>query len=229
MRFFRLLLFTVMLSSQYGYAIDWTEVGNGGDVLICNTAPHARMFDVHESVSRYDLIPVFPTFEAPVRHSPEDTTNGKEHLQIAIDIALEMMTRLKDKDPKRYQRYSQWIRDFPAESKFLDDTYLIDVPDIGVGALPVGCFLEQLIIQKNPLFPQSKRYTIAHDFWKHMPFEHQAAAIIHEVLYREAILLDNWISSSERIRYFNSLILSDEIKNMSLEQYREMLLIIFPY
>lgn len=220
------LALIVFLFSNISSARDWTEVGNGGDALVCGNPSFYRMYDSYEAQYRHGLKPVFPFYEEPSSGN-HNGDNNKNHLSISIGLAQDIIFRLKSKDPERYQRYMQWISEFAGDAQFLDHTYLTDVPDIGVGALPIGCTLEQLIIQRTPLFPKSKRYSIAHDFWRQLPFKDQAVAIIHEILYREAMIWYPRIQSSERIRYFNALIISDEVSKMSVEEYFATMELVF--
>ncbi len=213
------LLTILVFSSFQAQAMDWIDKGNGGNALYCDFGSPAlpwievRFFDNYESLARYSLSPAFPLASAAA-------DKDQEALQIVNDVLF----RLAVKDPARAQNYMLWSGTFLAEARFVAGSSLLEVPDSGIGMLPTGCSLKQLIVQNpQPLSKYDARYFVASDLWNKMDSQNRAVGILHEVVYRGALTKNPALKSSEKVRLFVALLISNEISNMQDQEYQSTL------
>jgi hypothetical protein len=179
------------------------RIGNGADALICdNTELGPRLLDLFERDERY-------FFE----QSPMDqiSSNPIEHLNIILE------KRLKPVDYNRYIKLKTWLDSFNSEVKYVNKSRFIDIQDTGAIFLPFNCELQQLIVQIQPEFVGSPRYLVNNDLFQMLSVEHRAAAICHELLYRE--LIPKNPETSYPVRVFVALLFSNKIESMTQEEY----------
>lgn len=194
-----------------------TEFGNGGNAVVC-PGP-VKMYDVLEASARYSLTPAFPKMpRAQVCQQQKDSCTL---------IAKAIVSRLKNVDPDLEATLQKLIDVFWKEA-MLTYADLLPVNDTGVGFIEHGCELKQLALQHEPLFAEDSRYFIANRLWVNMFDDHRAALIVHEVLYNHALQLVPETKSSERIRYFNALLISNRVSELSPEQYQAIKIKVFP-
>ncbi len=183
------------------------QSGNGGDVVVC--IADGRI----QSVQFLDL------YEAKTLRKIQYNLGDKNlSVQAKIELAL---TRLHLFSPVRGETYLAQSEAFFGEALFLKGVKLDDVPDAGYLALPVGCNIEQIVIQQEPRFPGDPRYTVSQDLWDFLDNDSKAALILHEVIYREAISYGHTYSIATR--YFNSLIFGDQLKNLTMKGFVDRL------
>jgi hypothetical protein len=60
----------------------------------------------------------------------------------------------------------QWIKDFERETRFLNNVNMTDVADSDHSFLPVNYKIEQMILQKQPIFTNAPRYLINNNLWE---------------------------------------------------------------
>ncbi|WP_413575417.1 hypothetical protein ACLVWU_13900 [Bdellovibrio sp. HCB290] len=213
-----IVLLIVILISSLASARS-TEFGNGGNAMDCPTK-NIAMYDVFEAEARYSMKPVFPP-----RESRDCTSkyNGQPEFcpTTGTVTAKIIVSRLKNIDPKVEAILQKFIDDFWKEAT-LTYNEILTVNDTGLGLIGRKCTLKQLAIQHEPLFEEDSRYFISRLMWENMWPEDRAALIVHEVLYRLALQMDPETNSSEKIRYFNALLLSDKISTLSSEKYDEI-------
>ncbi|MFV8259726.1 hypothetical protein ACNQKP_18100 [Bdellovibrio bacteriovorus] len=204
-----------------GFGTDWADRGNGGDVIVCQKDGYT-MYDIYEAEKRYGLKPQFLTV---IPAGEGDTV--EEKWEMTVKVTQNLIDRLKDIDRARWEKYSQWLQTFEEESRFVGNAELFDVPDTGIGFIPPGCELKQLVIQRDPKFPHDRRYIIAMDHWWWLEPQDAAAAVMHELLYREVAALRPEVRTSEALRYFNALILSNKISELTPSEYLELIRRVF--
>lgn len=198
----------------------WTEKGNGGNSVICERPERNKFYDAYEAEYRYQLKPIFPIPD-------QSCTTTFDCLEKSISVARLLLQRIP-KEPSELKNYLlERIEHFSSEVNILDDIILMTISDTGYGFIPRGCQLHQTVIQRPPIFPTDKRYIISNDFWKLLPPNQQAVGIIHELLYSYLLTFTANPTSSERIRYLNTLIISGEIERMSQEDYLKTLRLVF--
>lgn len=230
MKFILGLAMSVLLFSFNAYAGgggSGNEQGNGGFVLDCefSSAGYCSstvFYDTYEAETRYSMK---PNFDHNIRWK-ECFDNGgyyKEEkcLKYSLQVAKALLQRLAAKDQGLYNLIEAHLEAFPKEVKFLPDIVIFPTEDMGIGFIPPNRQLRQLVVQHEPIVDEDPRYIISHDLWIKMNPDQQAAAILHEVIYRQA-LINQTLKSSQMVRYFNALILSDKISEMTPEKYTQV-------
>ncbi|WP_413581865.1 hypothetical protein [Bdellovibrio sp. HCB288] len=214
------ILFSIGIMISTLVSASSTEFGNGGNAMVCPNRTIA-MYDVFEAEARYSMKPVFPQ-----QREARDCTspmNGQSDFcpTAGTATAKTIVSRLKSIDPKVEGLLQAFIDSFWKEATL---TYndILTVNDTGLGLIARNCALKQLAIQHEPLFEEDSRYFISRLMWENMWPEDRAALIVHEVLYRLALQLNPDTNSSEKIRYFNALLLSDKISKLSAEKYEDV-------
>lgn len=200
---------------------DWSERGNGGDVIVCPSTGTHIMLDLYEARHRYGFkttLPSIPATSFPFIVGPDELTEMAES---------KIETNLKILDPALKTKLIRLLKEFNVETKYLRDVELVDIEDSGAVHLPQDCLLKQLIVQKRTSVSGRKTYTISVDLWKHMRYESRLAAYLHEVIYRAAMEMNPQIKDSEKLRYFNALILSDRLTKYTKVQYQELFTQVF--
>lgn len=211
---FRILIALIMtlFSANTWAQVSGHEKGNGGYGVVCpgRNGLNVFLYDVVEAQLRYNLLIQDPR--------PMPTANVS-----VIDTALLFIKSLKTLDPPRYQRYKTWIQEFPSNVRVLKSAEMGAVGDIGFSILPKGCTLEQIVIQHEPLAPEDLRYLLNGELWGKMETLNRAATILHEVIYRDLLRINPSVQSSEKVRYLNALIFSDELRKRTPAQYQDLM------
>lgn len=215
-------LCVTFLISLHSQAIG--RVGNGGNIIVCisplsnecyGDGRYAGIFyDSYEADVRYKLKPlsIYPVIFEP---------------EVALDYAVHLMTTIKPYDQEMYDNLYRYLQSFYSEANFIEAMKLLPIPDTGISFIPYDSELRQLVVQREPIAPQDKRYVISLDLWQMMGKADQAHAILHEVLYRYALDRNATVDSSEYIRYFNAILISGELSKMTQQQFTELKWIIF--
>lgn len=192
-----------------------TDFGNGGDIVMCPgdwETQQGLFYDVYEANARYNITAQFPAVAKCDLDSSGDYADACK--VEAQKVASQMVSRLKKIDPEFEATLQSFVRTFWAETRLVD-AELFPIADSGVGFIPVDCTLQQLAIQHVPKNKDDKRYFIAVNLLKYLSVEEQGTLILHEILYRWAVVRNSQITFSERVRYFNALIFSDRISHLS--------------
>lgn len=209
----------VFMSSATGFA-STTDFGNGGNIILCGGDDQKTVkglfYDVYEAGARYHMLAQFP----PAAKCALNSNGGYAEAckAEAQKMAALLAARLKKIDPKFEATLQSFIEKFWDEARLVDAD-LFPVADSGLGFIPVGCGLKQLAIQHVPKNKDDRRYFIAVNLLKYLSVEEQGALILHEVLYRWAVVINSKIGFSESVRYFNALIFSDRVNSLSYTEY----------
>lgn len=219
-----IFLLTVLLP-QGGFSRggDGNEQGNGGFVLVCDEENDSMcmsgiFFDVYEAEQRYSL-PANFDHQIDLQNCTVQSSPENECFDIAISVALFILQRLEAQDPVFFSILKQHLENFKQEAKFLKDIVILPTEDMGIGFLPPDRELAQLVVQHTPIADEDPRYIISRDLWIFMEPNQQASAILHEIIYRQA-LVKQTLESSQMVRYFNALLLSGKIETLSKEKYK---------
>ncbi|MFZ4715078.1 MAG: hypothetical protein ACOYL6_15260 [Bacteriovoracaceae bacterium] len=183
------------------------ETGNGGDGIVCKSRDgfNIEMYDIYEGQVKRKIDIDFYT----------DIPN----LTSYQDYLFKTLSMIRELDPVRFHKYTDWGRSFMSESTF---TYapLVDIPDAGVSVLEPGCHLVQLAVQETPTLPGDYRYTIDAELWNRLNDFHRSALILHELILREAIEESDYKHTNTKyVRYFNSILHSEKLKTMGTQEY----------
>lgn len=176
------------------------SVGNGGDALVCHAPESVQFFDVYEA--------------ATLRGVSVSFGDSGGSVQDKVSFAIE---RLRAVDPSRAAQYADDADKFWGDVVFLHGTSLPGIADTGNVYVPNTCTVAQIVIQKKPDLPGDKRYVIDGDLWDRLSAEDQAALVLHEVIYKDAIAHGQ--RDSRRVRYFNSVVFSTQLAGMSAGDY----------
>lgn len=192
-------------------AVGGNEAGNGGDVVVCyqgETILSTKLLDFHEAeVMRPELVPDLGAPDA----SPS------EKVKLALD-------RLSKLDAERAAAYQEEADAFFANTRFVKGVVLEDIPDSGYVPIGKDCRVEQIAIQKAPVFPEDRLYTINQDLWERLDNDHRAGLMLHEIVYGEAIKRGH--KNSVKARYFTELIASAKIATLPASEYERLVALI---
>ncbi len=200
------VVFILLSASPLAYAVK--EVGNGGDAIVCRRGgkiTSVRFYDYYEA-------------ENVVKLGVPNTGLPGATLDERMTTLFARMERL---NPSRAKLYRQWYGEFfqASESEFLTGVELVDIPDTGDGFYPVGCKLEQLVIQRTPRFAAERRYTVNADLYQSLDDHGRAGMILHELILREVRGQTVPHVNSVNARYFNALVSTDQLSQLSLKAY----------
>jgi hypothetical protein len=192
-----ILLSTLTLASG-------STIGNGGQGVFCKATNKIQLFDF---------------FEASVLRGVH-TDIGPSSLNYTQKVDL-LLSRLERLDPVRAEFYRERFASFAGESRFVEKSELIAIPDANSPVIPHGCEIVQLAIQRKPNFPGEAYYLIDGDKWKLMNADQKAGLVLHEIIYREA--LEMGATNSEGARYLNSTLASGGFNQLKFADYNEIL------
>jgi hypothetical protein len=184
------------------------EVGNGGDAVVCR--------DAGGNITSAELLDFY---EARVLRGI-DRDLGDPSLSVDAKTGI-VVKRLAPLSPVRVDVYTMWLKAFMDNAQFLSGVQLVEVPDSDHLAFPKDCKVEQLAIQKEPEFPEDKRYTVNKDIWDRLDNDSRAGLMLHEIIYREAIAAG--AKDSVGARYLNSRLCSHEADTFTMSTFVDIL------
>ena len=196
------------LAALPAHAAGADGVGNGGDAVTCRRS--------NGSIQSIELLDFYEArIMRGIQHDlGADNLNVEEKIGIAIE-------RIRKFAPDWAAKYEEYAKDFFSNTTFLTGTALVDIPDSQHLALPVGCAIEQIAIQRNPQFSEDKRYVVNKDLWDALDSTNKAGLVLHEITHRQAL---EWAhKNSISTRYFNSYIASNKLNDMRSDQFLKVL------
>jgi len=190
------------------------DVGNGGDVVVCevaNSQPTIELLDVFEA-----------------RRLGLNLDFGPSDLNLAERVKF-VLQRLETHDRARLQYYLDELSSFfvadlwrQDSAEIQIDTILEDIPDeAGYRSIPNGCHIEQIVIQSLSPLPGQKRFTIDDELWSGLSTDNQVALIVHELLFADALY--NRSAKSWQVRHLNGQMLRKDFNSFSAEVYANLL------
>jgi hypothetical protein len=201
-------LLSALLLVSPAFAAGGQEVGNGGNAVVCR--------DEGGAITSAELLDFYEA--RTLRGIQRDLGPPGLSVDEKFGIVLKRLGRLS---PERVSLYTLAHGGFPRESRFLPGVKLTTVPDSFHVAIPDGCQVEQLAIQKQPEFPEDRRYTINQDLWQKLDNDSRTGLILHEIIYGEA--LGYGATDSVGTRYLNSKLCSPEADTLSLQDFIDVL------
>ena len=176
-RIFSTALFALTLTGAVQYS---NKVGNGGDVVRCESQGTTRLLDFYEG----DLKP--------------SNSKGDSHLA----VARRTLERLKEASPNLSKQYLNRLKELPQEIELKGGVELTDIPDSAHLYLPIGCQILQIAIRKPDVTSLEKRFLVREDLWKQLDSTHQAGLYTHEIIYEHLLKLGE--EDSVKARKMNS-------------------------
>jgi hypothetical protein len=169
-----------------------TEIGNGGDAIVCvdGSTITAEVYDAYEARELLGM---------PADFGPDDTD--------PVTMARFAVERLARLDPVRHGRFTAMVNRFMQEARIIDRANLRDIPDTDPSVVPHHCSLRQLAIQYRNPAPRMPRYLIDKSLWDRLDNQNKAYLILHEVIYFETI--GRGATDSKTARYFNAHLASE--------------------
>ena len=201
--------------------------GNGGDALVC-----------YNSNGNIRSVELLDYYEALQKQRIESIELGEKEWGFHEKV-LYALNRLEAIDYLRAQKYKQWYKDFFNQDELTWGENLVNIADTGALSIPNNCEIKQIAVQESPSLPGDKRYIISKSLWSLMDEDNKAGLILHELIYREVIseercgglddIEEKHVCSqlhlnSKRVRYYNSLISSSAMAEMSEREYHQFLI-----
>lgn len=198
-----------------------TEFGNGGKGIVCPATNKVLFYDTYESVHRYGLSPALEDVDSSVCNIPEleGWSIFPPCLSKSAELAQKSLDKIKVYDPVFAEKLSNNIQRFVIEALFVDAT-LTATNDIGLSFVPQGCELQQLAVQHVQNFEEDFSYFVSAPLWAQLSVADKVALLMHEAVYKQALNINPQISSSEKVRYFSSQILSNSV--LTREKYEKI-------
>lgn len=206
------------LFQMFGFSAQargWEDIGSGSAVILCEDASLNRVYDTYETEVRYKKKVLPPSLI------------GTEELEQVLNMAQSFIEPLKPLDQNLYQKLSTSLNEFSQRVRFLHNIQILDIPDVGMIVIPEKCEKRQLVLQRAPKFPNEPMYTISLYEWNQISTVQKSIAVLHEVLFGFARGINSRLKTSEPIRYFNSLLVSDSFTGMSPQEYRQVYMKVF--
>ncbi len=208
------IIIGALISTLVTFPAKADKIGNGADAIQCvnNSNTSFQLLDLYERDNLWNF-----TEDLTLRSYADRES-----------ILLSRIELLRVFDVCRANLYESWINTFWAESLVIDGVTLTDIQDAGVIFMPQQCQLVQLVVQRRPLFIEDPRYIISGEVFDALTIEGQAAVILHEVIYREAIA--RGATTSIDTRALTAMLFSRRLSDLSVQQARDLLASLgFPY
>ena len=204
-----IFIIVFLLSAEsFSNSPEGSEHGNSGDVIICETesGTTTKLLDYYEG----EVIPPYRTVSLG---------DPNWDFQTKVMFALE---RLMDFDEVRALAYMEKANEFFLEKdvRWVSGIIMEDIPDSGYIPKLEGCRIRQIAIQKTPVNPMDKLYTIDKTLWDRLSEDHKAGLVLHEITYSETLSLGQ--VNSITARKYTALISSKELASFSQEEYKEL-------
>jgi len=195
MKCVRFLCFGITMCSMVAYA--GQRLGNGGDAVYCpDPGPfQVRLLDVWEAESIYGFENRLGDYGTNV----ETIVNGA-------------INQLESRDPLRAEVLRRNYNEYQKTHR-IGSYNLTDIPDSQHVALPSGCEIRQIAVQLEDPAPGQPRYLIDENLWNLLDPANQAALVLHEIIYRDALLHGH--EDSRQVRALNVQIISKNLYNLS--------------
>ncbi len=194
-----------LLIPTFAFAMGGDEKGNGGNLVVCR-----------DSAGKVESTELLDYYEAEARDIPLVKPNQESYPKILKD-RLEGLRRI---NPDRAKDYETRVASFFANTRFHSGVVFVSSEDSFHVFLPRGCAVEQVAVQRKPIFPEDKLFNINKDLWDRMSERDRAGLILHEVIYQE--LIEAGQKDSMRTRYFNAMIASEKLEKLSEREFHDL-------
>ncbi len=193
-------------------AYSWGKVGNGGFIINCSGKKQ-----------------VFDTYEGEVKHNLTYASLPGLNLNEKVN---HLLNKLQSIDPNRAKNYRFQFNNFWSKAKvdYRTNIFYLNQKEAllpanqkyyGLGPIKIAedCQLQLALEQIEPIYQNGLRQgrlnlTIYNTVWKELTLDQQARLILHELFYRENILL-RFNNTSFNIRKLNALVTSENFKEIN--------------
>lgn len=162
-------------------------VGNGGDALVCESG-EVIFYDLYESKM--------------LRYTPENLYINKKPSEILEIVFFKLQPELKEV----FAFIPEYVKDFERTSR-IAETDLVDIGDSLHFISKPQCTFVQAAIHVDQLLPGDVRYVVDRRIWEKMKPTSQAALILHEILMRKMVELDQ--KNTKVLRMIVGYLMSD--------------------
>jgi hypothetical protein len=218
--FILLTAFVVLSVAEYSFA-GVKVIGNGGDAVVCytdatrSTIKSVQMFDYWEQ-------------EQVVKYGKIDLGDANLSVQDKIQIAVNRVAKFDPELATNINKISMSLAN-NINSYLVTNYILPEIEDMNPKVIPTqsNCFIEQFAIQYKDVLTGTRRFYISDKFYNsaYTSNESRAGLILHEAIYRNAILTSN-VSNSDGARFFNYFIATQMLNSMNLESLEDYFKII---
>jgi len=199
------------------------RVGNGGDALVCQKEDGnrtAKLLDYHEAQDD--------------EHGPGRAIDlGPAALSVRgkVELVLGRVARLSPGRSRWWKEVAEPLlqaADAGASTKrvLFTEKLLEDVPDSDHFMYPKGCSVQQLAIRIDPderIAVGGYDYVIQKDLWALLDNDSRAGLILHEVLYRDAVVFHGQ-KSSRKARFLNGLLADKAMEKLEFVAFARAML-----
>ena len=212
-------LFALLIKPTYAAKfpdfIEGTETGNGGFAVICESGStqDVQFYDVYAMEQAFGL--KFP------EHTPQ---TNEDAFWVATDMANKILLNYSKLDPLTASGLKNHLKEFWEKSKVKSEGQIfVEIHPPEIKKIPEGCKLQQIISFLNIHYPPyTQNYVIDAELFLKMPTTSQAAALLHEVLYKESFYQVKWLETYRYVVQFNSFLLS--IPNLMTASHNDILI-----
>lgn len=200
------LFLVLLLISTSVMASSGNEVGNGGDVLACQT-PDKKV-----------LVQLFDFFEYQNQHGVSIQEKEGDSTAIVENIVEQM----KAHDPKLAGLLKIRSGRFLTDSQFVTTAKLTDIKDSDsmMKAPNKNCRIDQVAILKKKVLNTEKKFLISQILWDQLSETHKAGLILHELIYE--YFADLGEKNSVNARAMNAYLFSKDFSKVTTEEYWKM-------
>ena len=217
----KILSAVVLMFGLHAYAGPEHGMGNGGDAVVCytdatrSTITSVQMFDYweQEQVAKYGKI---------------DLGAANLSVQDKIQIAVNRIAKFDPELATKIQKISMGLAN-NINSYLVTNYILPEIEDMNPKVIPtqLNCFIEQFAVQYKDVLTGTRRFYISEKFYNsvYISNESRAGLILHEAIYRNAILTSS-VSNSDGTRFFNYFISTRAFNTMNLDRLEDYIKII---
>nr|BFD63527.1 hypothetical protein BdHM001_22080 [Bdellovibrio sp. HM001] len=190
------LLFLLLAFSSQSLALEshpqGYERGNGGFLMSCSGQSFlgAGVFSVDH-------------IEAAYLHALPPAESLKL-LRDEVEVVRYILGKLHTVNPTRAQLYNQWFSELLSSREFVKNFSFLPLPDSSTTMIPEFCKQEQAAIFITSPVTNKMRFLFNQSLWEQASTLDRAYLLLHELIYREALLPENNHVNSVSSRYLNA-------------------------
>lgn len=188
-------------------------MGNGGDAVVCytdatrSTITSVQMLDYWEQ-------------EQVVKYGKIDLGAVNLSVQDKIQIAVNRIAKF-DPDLAEKIKFNALNLADNIQNYLVTSYQLPEINDANPQVIPTqkNCYIEQYGVQFKDVITGQRRFVIADKFYNFAgtSTDDKAGLLLHEAIYRYAILQNSALNNSDGVRYFNYVVASTRIDGMTLD------------